>query len=427
MHPPTPVANGIRTDHPVPGLPFINDSLLDLDSPSAIEAIGRKPNTDTWGRYDLYNVPGAWRAFTTDPENTDYAWVVIHHPSHGRSVTLYRSQDAGEAYSYRGYDHGDVIPLIVRAGGYWSDGTTWRRPTAMRDPVSSLVSWDVPESARRLVVPQARSASPSGTSTTLPDLNARTVTNTSFATVSDEHWRAVELTAWEKARERRTDALPTQQCVVDIIAPELDDDALLSSGEVAEKAQMGASTWRGYIARGVAPAPQRKRSGRPLWARPIIEAYIAHTKRSTPLSGPAMPHSIALTVDRIREDIYQSGRKSFKPSQTSALCDALAEKIIGLAPNAQVIDSMHAAWILQEFKNSQKHSLETVSPVVLDQLESLAWLNHYRVQSALKAYILLGTEEGYNRADLENAVLDAATPGSEIHSLVEEAFTPYWG
>jgi hypothetical protein len=36
-----PVANGLRTDHPVPGLPFLNDERLPLDNPDATERTGR--------------------------------------------------------------------------------------------------------------------------------------------------------------------------------------------------------------------------------------------------------------------------------------------------------------------------------------------------------------------------------------------------
>lgn len=39
-----PLANGLRTDHPVPGLPFVDDSHLPLDDgPDAIEAVGGRP------------------------------------------------------------------------------------------------------------------------------------------------------------------------------------------------------------------------------------------------------------------------------------------------------------------------------------------------------------------------------------------------
>ncbi len=44
------LANGIGTNHPVPDLPFVDDSHIPIDDPSEFEAVGRHPGTDTWGR-----------------------------------------------------------------------------------------------------------------------------------------------------------------------------------------------------------------------------------------------------------------------------------------------------------------------------------------------------------------------------------------
>ncbi|MGW0827124.1 hypothetical protein [Streptomyces sp. NPDC002845] len=82
-----PVANGISTDHPVPGLPFINDGRLPLDNPDAIERTGRNQGADLWGRTDRTS-DGGWVAFTTEPKNPSFAWAVFHHPPHGRTVLL---------------------------------------------------------------------------------------------------------------------------------------------------------------------------------------------------------------------------------------------------------------------------------------------------------------------------------------------------
>ncbi|MFF3128066.1 hypothetical protein ACFVRD_38570 [Streptomyces sp. NPDC057908] len=65
-----PVANGLRTDHPVPGLPFINDERLPLDNPDAIERTGRNQGEGLWGRTDSLH-GGGWVAFTTEPKNPD--------------------------------------------------------------------------------------------------------------------------------------------------------------------------------------------------------------------------------------------------------------------------------------------------------------------------------------------------------------------
>ena len=429
MRPPTPIANGIRTDHPVPGLPFINDSLLDLEDRSHIEAIGRHAGEGLWGRTDIYEAtPGAWRAFTTDPENTNYAWLVVNHPTNGRSVTLYRDEDVAEAYSYRDYDNEGVIPLIVRAGGYWSDGDTWRRPTATRDPITGGRTWDAPEKAADWTALDARLDPLPGDEVHVPDPRSRTVANALPAAADDAHWRASELKAWENARASRDDALPLEQCTVEIIAPELTGTSLLGSAEAADMAGVGASTWRAYVARGTAPAPQRTRSGRPHWSWPIIEAYIARAERDAPRTLPSLPKgSASLAVDRIREDVYRAGRKAFKPMQTDALRNALSGQIIGLSSNHYVTESMHAAWLLHEFEEAKKARIHVLSPTVLDQIASLAWLRRYSAEEAVSMYVSRGVAAGHDRAELEDALLNAAPQGSEVQALIKEAVTPQWG
>ncbi len=46
------IANGLHTDHPVPDLPFVDDSHIPVEDPEAIEATGRHAGTDMWGRFD---------------------------------------------------------------------------------------------------------------------------------------------------------------------------------------------------------------------------------------------------------------------------------------------------------------------------------------------------------------------------------------
>ncbi|MGW4033948.1 hypothetical protein ACWEFL_32415 [Streptomyces sp. NPDC004838] len=113
MHTLRPLANGLRTDHPVPDLPFVDDSHIPLDDPRELEAVGRNRGDGRWGRYDLERQAGGWRAFTTDPLRHDLAWCVRHHPDHGRSVLLVRDADAAVMHTDW---HGG--PLLFRAGGY---------------------------------------------------------------------------------------------------------------------------------------------------------------------------------------------------------------------------------------------------------------------------------------------------------------------
>lgn len=66
-----PVANGIRTDHPYPNLPFVEDAHIPIDDPKGIESIGRIPEGSTWGRQDDDARSGEWVAFTTSGAATN--------------------------------------------------------------------------------------------------------------------------------------------------------------------------------------------------------------------------------------------------------------------------------------------------------------------------------------------------------------------
>jgi hypothetical protein len=123
------IANGLRTDHPVPDRPFVDDSHIPVEDPSAIEAIGRYQGTDMWGREDpARGGSDGWVAFTTDPQRHDLAWCVRWHPVHGRSVLLVRDDDAAGLYTELG-----EAALLFRAGGYWWDGQAWYRPAQVWD------------------------------------------------------------------------------------------------------------------------------------------------------------------------------------------------------------------------------------------------------------------------------------------------------
>src|SRR5690606_38863199 len=110
-----PVANGLRTDHPVPGLPFINDERLLLDNPDAIERTGRNQGEGLWGRTDRLS-GGGWVAFTTETKNRDYAWAVHQHPEHGRTVLLIRDIDMSDLHHEWLYGNNG---FLYRHGGYW--------------------------------------------------------------------------------------------------------------------------------------------------------------------------------------------------------------------------------------------------------------------------------------------------------------------
>ncbi len=265
------VANGLGTDHPIPGLPFVDDGHLPLDDRDAIEAIGRG-REGMGGRTDQIRPDGGWVAYTTDPQRHDLGWVVRWHPEHGRSVVLYRDEDVAGAYmTFWG------PALLFRSGGYWWDGTTWYRPSQIFDRASETY-------VRRPV--------PAATTMHVSDLLGADADDTGAGTVVDikdltvealpaaNQWRQA-LAGW--AARRRADALPLQRCVVQVNAMELAADQLISTAQLAEVAGIGESTLRAYLARGEnsIPAPQATVGGRSVWALPVAEEW-AERRRNSP-------------------------------------------------------------------------------------------------------------------------------------------------
>jgi hypothetical protein len=262
-----PVANGARTDHPVPDLPFVDDGHIPVEDPLGIEAIGRHPGTGTWGREDPAR-DGGWVAFTTDPGRHDLAWCVRWHPVHGRSVLLVRDEDAASMHSLLG-----ASALLFRAGGYWWDGEAWYRPAQV---------WDVAgEQFYRRPVPAA-------VSVTAADLlegdgDPRKGVVLDIADVGPGRPPAGrwldDLALWAAGRPADK---PLSASVVSLSAPELSGDQLVGAAELARIGGVAASTLRAYIARGesAVPPPQATISGRSAWARPVAQEWAEQRRRS---------------------------------------------------------------------------------------------------------------------------------------------------
>lgn len=279
MHRLQPLANGLHTDHPVPGLPFVDDGHIPVDDPAAVEAIGRHGEGGTWGRWDrMSRSEGSWIAFTTDPIRQDLAWVVRHHPEHGRTVLLVRDQDASPWHSSWWGPQ-----LLFRQGGYWWDGTTWYRPDQVWDAAGERFY-------RRPV-----KAATTITAADLLDDNAHPdggrllkVANFDLEAPPPEPWND-HLALW--AARRPAGARPLSQCVVRLSAPELAADQLIGVPEMAKIGNIAASTLRAYIARNQrdVPPPQAAVNGRNLWARPVAEDWAEERDRS--------PESAAAKLD----------------------------------------------------------------------------------------------------------------------------------
>jgi hypothetical protein len=264
------VANGLRTDHPIPGLPFVDDSHIPVEDSAAVEAIGRRPGGKTWGRDDPARPRGhaGWVAFTTDPGRHDLAWVVRWHPDHGRSVVLYRDDDAVNAYT----DYVDG-PLLFRSGGYWWDGTTWYRP-------SRVIDWAGEDYYRR-AVPAATTVTAAGV------LAAASAADPARGAVLDI--AGIDPTAPYEGRwdddlalwAARRDGQGLDQCVVSLTAPELTAENLISAAGLAEITGIAPSTLRAYITRDEAdvPLPQAVIGGRSLWSRPVAQEWAEQRQR----------------------------------------------------------------------------------------------------------------------------------------------------
>ncbi|WP_331741310.1 hypothetical protein OG760_37245 (plasmid) [Streptomyces sp. NBC_00963] len=267
-----PLANGLRTDHPVPGLPFVDDSHIPLDEgPEAIEAVGRHDGSGMWGRFDHNAENGGWHAFTTDPLQHSLGWSVRYHPDHGRTVLLMSNRDTSFLHSQWSGDQ-----LLFRAGGYWWDGATWYRPGQVWDPVAQ-------EHERR----RSRAAV---TVSVADMLDGRAdparayvgkVTTYDSEAPGPENWLD-HLALWVEHRQEQNSALPLERCVVDVASPELTGGQLLGAPEMAELGGITASTLRSYISRGNSevPDPQAAVNGRDQWAKAVADDWVEARQRS---------------------------------------------------------------------------------------------------------------------------------------------------
>lgn len=273
------LANGLRTDHPIPGLPFVDDSHIPVADADAVEAIGRNRGEGMWGRADtcVLRVSGervqfGSKAFTTDPVRRDLSWVVRIHPEFGRTVLLVESSAASGLYA----DLDDAV-LLWRAGGYWWDGSAWWRPMQLFDMTS--------ETYVRRAVPAATTVTAAEALADAHHVSAEKVlsiqdVDVDAVTIDRYEWNW-HLATW--AQNRPADGLPVDQCVVDLAAPELGSNAVLSLNQVASIAGIAAGTLRGYISRGEndIPDPQLVTGGRSLWSLPVINEWI-ETRAYTP-------------------------------------------------------------------------------------------------------------------------------------------------
>ncbi|WP_405140411.1 hypothetical protein [Nocardia sp. NBC_01388] len=311
-----PIANGLSTDHPVPGLGFVVDTHLHLDDPRKIEETGRHRGEGTWGRWDghLRNAdgePDEWRAFTTDPLNNDLAWCVRFHPEHGRTVLLVRDEDASSLHM-----DWDEEVLLFRSGGYWWDGTAWYRPL-------QVIDW----ASEGFVHRKARAATTVTAANVLDDdtldpgratvhiIDSLSQRPEPLAPFTVENW-GDHLAQW--ALQRPAGARSLAECVVSVAAPELAADQLIGTNELAALAGIEPSTLRAYTARGEAelPDPQAVISGRNAWSKPVAADWVEQRSRSTESVADTMvsdntDNPLASRLSRGEADVLERFTGSF--------------------------------------------------------------------------------------------------------------------
>ncbi|MGW0190692.1 hypothetical protein ACWDV7_33845 [Streptomyces sp. NPDC003362] len=273
-----PVANGLRTDHPVPGLPFINDERLPLDNPDAIERTGRNQGEGLWGRTDP--LPGGgWVAFTTEPKNRAYAWAVHQHPTYGRTVLLIPDEDMSSLHHDWMFGRNG---FLYRHGGYWWDGTAWHRPGQVMD--RAYEGYD------------ARPVKDAATVTAADLLdcpgepgNARIAKIADFTAPKEPlpRWRD-HLALW--AASRRPGSLPLDRCVIHLRAPELEPAHLVDRAGLAQIAGLALDDLpHPEYGRRSLPVPQTETAEGPRWSQPVAHDWAEQHHRAhgpqTLLSG----------------------------------------------------------------------------------------------------------------------------------------------
>ncbi|RZU46526.1 hypothetical protein EV385_6600 [Krasilnikovia cinnamomea] len=430
------VGNGLYTDHPIPDLPFVDDSHLPLDDPAAVEAIGRKEGGQSWGRTDRCK-DGGWVAFTTDALRSDLGWVVRWHPEHGRSVVLYRDEDVADAYmSYVGE------ALLYRAGGYWWDGTTWYRPALSYDRArETYVNRPVPAALTISAADQPPGDPGNGTLWKITDLDIDMVKPT-----ASRRWRD-DLALWAV---RHDTGRHLAGCVIHLTAPELAADQLVDVAELAEIAGIGASTLRAYRARGESgvPLPQATVGGRAMWSRPVAEDWAEDRRRSYDGAARAMADrdhdNLSVGVARIWDyltnaftiDLWDRGhRKRFTLRwRTQAAVREVAHDLAWTAtasldriiPLGDLGTTIHAA-VLFEFADWQRTTPnEQVSyPINHAITRMLDWLIQHKPDQAQavvaqivgEAERTLGISPEITGFSLRQAlVLDGKLPGENAYA-----------
>ena len=370
-----PLANGLHTDHPIPDLPFVDDSHIPVHDAHAVEAIGRNAGQGMWGREDPgHDGDGDWLAFTTDPFRHELAWCVRYHPNHGRTVVLVRNGDAATLHS-DWYNS----TLLFRQGGYWWDGEHWYRPRQVWDAASQQ------RQARRVKSAITVTAADLLDDDSDPACGRITkIANFKADAEPTGNWNH-DLALWAQRRTERGDAFPLEQCVVRVSAPELAPDQLIGLPEMADMAGIAAPTLRGYISRdqGDVPDPQAVISGRSAWARPVAKDWIEARSRSD--------ESINALLSTPDADNLPIGQSRIRDSFTQLFYRMLWER----------------PQVRKRF--ALRHRTEEA---VRDLTSELGWTVAVNLRQVLPIHELGST--------IRHAVLDELAYGRDLHNSIEQ-------
>lgn len=96
-------------------------------------------------------------------------------------------------------------------------------------------------------------------------------------TVDERRWLAGVSPASDDVfvRSRQPARHDGHDLVVGMSAPELDPDTMMTLGDIADAAGASKATIDSRRFRGCLPGPQAPRGRTPLWARPVVDRWIA--------------------------------------------------------------------------------------------------------------------------------------------------------
>ncbi|QEU90134.1 hypothetical protein CP970_03720 [Streptomyces kanamyceticus] len=329
-----PVANGTSTDHPVPGLPFINDGRLPLDNPDAIERTGRNQGQGLWGRTDPTE-NGGWVAFTTEPKNPSFCWAVFHHPPYGRTVLLIRDSDQSDLHYQWKYGGAG---FLHRHGGYWWNGERWHRPAQVRDAAFESYDPRPVEGPTTITAASVLNSAPS-----VPQ-NASILTIASFSAPGLVPNWTDHLALWAQRRASQPGELPLDACVVDLHAPELEVEKLVGRVDLARIASISTDDLpHPKYGRNDLPEPQEETDGIMRWSVPVArdwaEDYLRYNGPEALLSdttvyGTTQPVGLVADHNRLRRIFHEtltepshSGGKKQPPYMKGDLAQSTADDL----------------------------------------------------------------------------------------------------